>query len=42
MRDNRLRALLNAGEPSIGIDFLSSWPTPAELMGDRLASEAGQ
>jgi len=42
MRDNRLRAPLHAGEPSIGTDFLSSWPTPVELMGDRLASEAEQ
>ena len=26
MRRNRLRALLTAGEPSIGTHLLSSWP----------------
>jgi 4-hydroxy-2-oxoheptanedioate aldolase len=34
MRPNRLRALLNAGEPSIGTHLLSSWPTLVELVGD--------
>jgi 2-keto-3-deoxy-L-rhamnonate aldolase RhmA len=34
MRHNRLRALLNAGEPSIGTYLLSSWPTLVELIGD--------
>src|SRR5580693_3054849 len=34
MRHNRLRALLNAGEPSIGTHLLSSWPTLVELIGD--------
>jgi 4-hydroxy-2-oxoheptanedioate aldolase len=42
MRHNRLRARLNAGEPSIGPHLLSSWPTLSELMGDQLAGEAGQ
>lgn len=42
MRHNRLRALLNAGEPSIGADLLWSWPALAELMGDRLTGEARQ
>jgi 4-hydroxy-2-oxoheptanedioate aldolase len=32
MLHNRLRALLNAGEPSIGTNVLSSWPTLAELI----------
>ena len=36
MRHNRPRALLNTGEPSIGTDLLSGWPTLAELMGDPL------
>ena len=34
MRHNRLRALLNANEPSIGTHLLSSWPTLVELVGD--------
>ncbi|HEY7577617.1 MAG TPA: aldolase/citrate lyase family protein [Acetobacteraceae bacterium] len=34
MRHNRLRALLTAGEPSIGTHLLSSWPTLIELVGD--------
>jgi 2-keto-3-deoxy-L-rhamnonate aldolase RhmA len=34
MRHNRLRALLKAGEPSIGTHLLSSWPTLVELVGD--------
>ncbi len=34
MRPNRLRALLNAGEPSIGTHILSTWPTLVELIGD--------
>ena len=42
MRHNRLRALLNAGEPSIGTDLLSSWPTPVELTVDPLTGEARQ
>jgi len=27
MRPNRLRALLTAGEPTIGTHLLSTWPT---------------
>ena len=34
MRHNRLRALLTAGEPSLGTHLLSSWPTLVELVGD--------
>jgi 4-hydroxy-2-oxoheptanedioate aldolase len=34
MRPNRLRALLNAGEPTIGTHLLSTWPTLVELVGD--------
>jgi 2-keto-3-deoxy-L-rhamnonate aldolase RhmA len=34
MRPNRLRALLNAGQPTIGTHILSSWPTLVELIGD--------
>ncbi len=33
MRHNRLRALLNANEPSIGTHILSTWPTLVELVG---------
>ncbi len=33
MRPNRLRALLRAGEPSLGTHLLSSWPTLIELVG---------
>src|SRR4051812_5918428 len=33
MRHNRLRALLTAGEPSIGTHLLSTWPTLVELVG---------
>jgi hypothetical protein len=40
MRHNRLRALLNAGAPSIGTGRLASWPTLAELTGDLLTGEA--
>lgn len=42
MRHNRLRALLNAGEPSIGPDLLSRWPALAQPMGNALTGEAGQ
>ena len=34
MRPNRLRALLNANQPSIGTHLLSTWPTLVELVGD--------
>ena len=34
MRPNRLRALLNANQPTIGTHLLSSWPTLVELIGD--------
>ncbi len=43
MRHDRLRALLNAGEPSIGTGLLSRWPTrvsPAAAMGAALTGEA--
>ena len=33
MRHNRLRALLTAGEPTIGTHLLSTWPTLVELVG---------
>jgi 2-keto-3-deoxy-L-rhamnonate aldolase RhmA len=33
MRQNRLRALLTAGEPSLGTHLLSTWPTLVELVG---------
>jgi 2-keto-3-deoxy-L-rhamnonate aldolase RhmA len=33
MRPNRLRALLNANQPSIGTHLLSTWPTLVELVG---------
>jgi 4-hydroxy-2-oxoheptanedioate aldolase len=33
MRHNRLRALLNAGKPTIGTHLLSTWPTLVELVG---------
>ena len=33
MRHNRLRELLNKGEPSLGTHLLSSWPTLVELIG---------
>jgi len=33
MRHNRLRALLNANEPSLGTHLLSTWPTLVELVG---------
>jgi 2-keto-3-deoxy-L-rhamnonate aldolase RhmA len=33
MRPNRLRALLNAGQPTIGTHLLSTWPTLVELVG---------
>ena len=42
MRHNRLRPLVNAGEPSIGTPHPSTWPTLSELTGDLLAGEAGQ
>jgi hypothetical protein len=42
MRHNRLRALLNAGEPSIGTGLLSSWPALVALtIGDPLTGETG-
>ena len=34
MRPNRLRALLNAGEPTVGTHLLSTWPTLVELVGE--------
>ncbi|HVZ10660.1 HpcH/HpaI aldolase family protein [Rhodopila sp.] len=34
MRPNRLRALLNAGQPTLGTHILSCWPTLVELIGD--------
>lgn len=34
MRRNRLRELLNEGQPSIGTRVLSPWPTIIELVGD--------
>ena len=34
MRHNRLRALLNENQPSIGTHLLSTWPTLVELVGD--------
>ena len=34
MRPNRLRALLNANQPTLGTHLLSSWPTLVELVGD--------
>jgi 2-keto-3-deoxy-L-rhamnonate aldolase RhmA len=33
MRHNRLRALLAAGEPTLGTHLLSTWPTLVELVG---------
>jgi 4-hydroxy-2-oxoheptanedioate aldolase len=33
MRPNRLRALLNANQPTIGTHVLSTWPTLIELVG---------
>ena len=42
MRHNRLRALLNAGEPSIDTDLLPSWPTLVKLMGSPLTGGARQ
>lgn len=33
MRPNRLRTLLNAGEPTLGTHLLSTWPTLVELVG---------
>ena len=33
MRRNRLRELLNAGQPSLGTHIHSSWPTMIELVG---------
>jgi 4-hydroxy-2-oxoheptanedioate aldolase len=33
MRANRLRALLNANQPSVGTHLLSTWPTLVELVG---------
>jgi len=41
-RLNRLRALLNAGEPSIGAASLSGWPMLGELMGDPPTGKARQ
>ena len=34
MRQNSLRSLLNANQPSIGTHLLSTWPTLVELVGD--------
>ncbi|MGE3293159.1 MAG: HpcH/HpaI aldolase/citrate lyase family protein [Geminicoccaceae bacterium] len=34
MRTNRLRALLNAGAPTVGTHLLSTWPTLVELVGE--------
>lgn len=34
MRPNRLRAALNAGQPTLGTHILSTWPTLVELIGD--------
>jgi 4-hydroxy-2-oxoheptanedioate aldolase len=34
MRPNRLRALLDANQPTIGTHILSTWPTLVELVGD--------
>jgi hypothetical protein len=44
MRHDRLRALLNAGEPSIGTGLLSRWPmrVSSAAMGAPLTGEAGQ
>ena len=33
MRPNRLRALLNANQPTLGTHLLSTWPTLVELVG---------
>jgi 4-hydroxy-2-oxoheptanedioate aldolase len=33
MRQNRLRELLRAGQPSLGTHLMSSWPTIVELVG---------
>ncbi|MFZ1425661.1 MAG: aldolase/citrate lyase family protein [Geminicoccaceae bacterium] len=33
MRQNRLRTLLTAGEPTVGTHLLSTWPTLVELVG---------
>ena len=33
MRENRLRALLNQGEPTFGTRIQSAWPTATELVG---------
>jgi 4-hydroxy-2-oxoheptanedioate aldolase len=33
MRPNKLRALLNAGQPTLGTHVLSTWPTLVELVG---------
>ncbi|HZT82812.1 MAG TPA: hypothetical protein VFA26_21455, partial [Gemmataceae bacterium] len=33
MRRNRLRELLNAGQPTLGTHLLGSWPTLIELVG---------
>lgn len=33
MRQNRLRQLLSAGQPTLGTHLLSSWPTLVELVG---------
>jgi hypothetical protein len=42
MRHDRLRALLNADDSSIGTDPLSSGPALMKLMGDPLTGEARQ
>ncbi len=33
MRPNRFRALLDAGQPTLGTHVLSTWPTLIELVG---------
>jgi hypothetical protein len=42
MRHNRLQALLNADDSSIGTDLLPSGPALMKSMGDPLTGEAGQ
>jgi hypothetical protein len=45
MRHDRLRALPNAGEPSVGTDLLSRWPAlvaSAALTGDTRDSLTGE
>ena len=42
MRKNRLRELLNAGEPTLGTHLLSTWPTLVELIGQAGAATLGK